>query len=328
MPANPWIFAALAAVTALAPACDLGSLPAVPVTAGAPVRLLILPEAGSSAVLDLLVGAQASLWMDMYLLTDEDAIAALEGRARAGCDVRVTLEPAPYQDEGANQAAFDRLAAAGARARWATPRYTYTHAKAFTVDHARLVVMTLNLTGAGLAGNREYVLVDDDPADVAAAEAVLAADQTGGQAGAAARVVTTPDACRPALTGHIEGAGSSLALETEELTDPTVVAALIAARGRGVGVTVVWPGPAAGAPSVFLSLAAAGIDVRALDGPPVHAKAVSADGRTAYVGSANLTPTSLDHDRELGLALADPSVAAALAATIAGDAARGASPSP
>ena len=317
---------ALALVTGLG--CDLGELPAVPVTAGAPVRLLILPEAGSSAVLDLLVGAQASLWMDMYLLTDEDALAALEGRARAGCDVRVTLEPAPYQAEGANQVAFDRLAAAGARVRWATPRYTYTHAKAFTVDHARLVVMTLNLTGAGLGGNREYVAVDDDPADVAAAEAVLAADQTGAEAAGAARVVTSPDASRPALAGLIAGARSSLALETEELTDPAVVAALSAARARGVAVTVVWPGPAAGAPSAFLGLAAAGIDVRALGGPAVHAKAVSADGRAAYVGSANLTPTSLDHDRELGLDLADPGLAAALAATITKDAASGASPSP
>jgi phosphatidylserine/phosphatidylglycerophosphate/cardiolipin synthase-like enzyme len=315
-------------LSALGAACQVGGLATPPAAASAPVHLAVLPEAGQAAVLDLLAGAQASLWMDMYLLTADDAIAALEGRARAGCDVRVTLEPAPYQDEGANQAAYDRLAAAGVRVRWATPRYTYTHAKAFTVDHARLVVMTLNLTGAGLGGNREFVAVDDDPADVAAAEAVLAADQTGAAAGAAARVVTSPDASRAALTGLIAGAQSSLALETEELTDPDVVAALRAARGRGVAVTVVWPGPAAGAARAFLDLAAAGIEVRALDGPAVHAKAIAADGQAAYVGSANLTPTSLDHDRELGLRLTDAGVAAALAATIAADAARGAVPSP
>ena len=39
----------------------------------------------------------------MYLLTDARAIAALADRARAGCDVRVILEPAPYLNEDANQ---------------------------------------------------------------------------------------------------------------------------------------------------------------------------------------------------------------------------------
>jgi phosphatidylserine/phosphatidylglycerophosphate/cardiolipin synthase-like enzyme len=308
--------------------CDLTSPPSAPRATPAPVTLLVEPEAGPSAVLDLLVSARVSLWVEMYLLTSEDAIAALDGRARAGCDVRVTLEPAPFQSEGANQEAYDRLAAAGARVRWATARFSYTHAKSFSVDHARLVVMTLNLTGSGLGGNREYAVVDDDRADVAAAETIFDADQAGAEAGAAARVVSSPDASRPTLAGLIDGAAQTLALETEELTDPAIVSALVAARGRGVAVTLVWPGPAVGAGSAFLTLAAAGASVRALDGPSIHAKAVSTDGRVAYVGSANLTPTSLDRNRELGLLLADAPLAAALAATIAADAARGAAPSP
>ena len=45
----------------------------------------------------------------MYLLTDARAVAALADRARAGCDVRVILEPAPYLNEEANQMAADTL---------------------------------------------------------------------------------------------------------------------------------------------------------------------------------------------------------------------------
>lgn len=320
------LFVACAAVVGVT-GCELASLPSAPRPVAAPVTLLVEPEAGPSAVLDLIAAARVSLWMEMYLLTSEEAIAALEERARAGCDVRVTLEPAPFQSEGANQDAYDRMTAAGARVRWATARFSYTHAKAFSVDHARLVVMTLNLTGAGLGGNREYAVVDDYRADVAAAEAIFDADQSGAEAGAAGRVVTSPDASRPALAGLIDGAALSVAVETEELTDPAIVASLVAARSRGVAVTLVWPGPAAGAASAFLTLEAAGITVRALDAPAIHAKAVSADGRLAYVGSANLTPTSLDRNRELGLLLAEAPLAGALAAVIAADAARGAAPS-
>jgi len=227
-------------------------------------------------------------------------------------------------DEGANQSAFDALTAAGAAVRWSTPRFTFTHAKTLIVDHARLLVMTLNLTAAGLGGNREYAAIDDDAGDVAAAEAIVAADETGDVAAAAGRLVSSPDASRPALTGLIDAASRSLAIETEELTDPAIVAALVAARDRGVAITLVWPGPTGG--GAFATVAAAGAVVRAVAEPAIHAKVVVADARSLYLGSANFTATSLDRNRELGLRIDDPEVARRVAATVADDAARGVAP--
>jgi len=263
--------------------------------------------------------------MEMYLLTDTRALAALAARARAGCDVRVVLEPAPYQNEDGNQAAFAELTAAGASVRWSTPRFSYTHAKALVVDHARLAVLTLNLTAAGLGSNREYAVIDDDPTDVAAADALFAADETGDAAVPGGRLVTSPDTSRAALTGLIDGARATLAIETEELTDPGIVGALTAARARGVAVTLVWPGPA-DTGSAFATLAAAGATVRAVSAPAIHAKAVVADGHTLYVGSANFTPTSLDRNREIGIRLEDSSIGGHIAATVVDDAARGIAP--
>jgi phosphatidylserine/phosphatidylglycerophosphate/cardiolipin synthase-like enzyme len=321
---RPLAVLTLAVLPALA-ACG-PVVPTVAERAGGPVALVIQPDAGPEPIVALMAAARTSIWMEMYLLTDARAIAALAGRARAGCDVRVILEPAPYLNEDANAAAAAELTAAGALVRWSTPRFSYTHAKTLIIDHARLAVMTLNLTDAGLGGgNREYAAIDDDPADIAAAEAIFAADETGDIAGARGRLITSPDASRAALTGMITQATLSLAIETEELTDPAIVAALLAARARGVAVTLVWPGPpdtGAG----FAMLAAAGATVRAVVDPTIHAKVVIADGRTAYLGSANFTPTSLDRNRELGLRLDDPDVARRVAATVANDAARGVPP--
>jgi phosphatidylserine/phosphatidylglycerophosphate/cardiolipin synthase-like enzyme len=317
---------ALTLAFALAPAaCDLGPPAAGSGRAAHPVALIVEPDAGADAILSLVAAARASVWMEMYLLTDQRAIDALADRARAGCDVRVILEPAPYMSEGSNQPAFDALTAAGARVRWSTARFTYTHAKALIVDHARLAVMTLNLTASGLGGNREYAAIDDDATDVAAAEAVFTADETGDVAGAAGRLVTSPDASRAALTDLIDHAALSLAIETEELTDAAIVAALAAARARGVAVTLVWPGPPDAAGS-FATLAAAGAVVRALAAPAIHAKVVVTDARTLYLGSANFTATSLDHNRELGLLIDDTGIARLVAATVADDAARGVAP--
>jgi cardiolipin synthase len=319
-----WLACAAAAGSCAPP---FPSRPGTTPTSPGSVALLIEPEAGSAAVIDLVASAHASLWMEMYLLTAGDAIGALADRARAGCDVRVILEPAPYQDAGGNQPAFDQLSAAGVNVRWSTSRFTYTHAKSFIVDHSRLVILTLNLTGAGLAGNREYAALDDDPTDVAAAEAIFAADQLGAPAAVpGGRLVTSPESTRPSLLALIGDARSSLALETEELTDAAIVGALLDARARGVAVTLAWPGPAATAGSSFLALAAAGAVVRAATAPPIHGKVAVADDRTLYLGSANLTPTSLDDNREMGLRLEQPAMAAQVAATVAGDAAAGTTP--
>ena len=155
---------------------------------------------------------------------------------------------------------------------------------------------------------------------------MFAADQTGDVAGAAGRLVTSPDASRTALTDLIARAAASLAIETEELTDPAIIAALTGARDRGVALTLVWPGPSDGGGAAFAALAAAGAVVRAVAEPAIHAKVVVADGRRLYLGSANFTATSLDHNRELGLVLDDAGLARRVAATVVSDAARGAAP--
>jgi phosphatidylserine/phosphatidylglycerophosphate/cardiolipin synthase-like enzyme len=312
---------------ACVPAPPLPDGPPPPLPSGS-TRLLVEPDAGPDAVLSLVGAAQSALWMEMYLLTDDDAIDALVGRRQAGCDVRVLLEPHPYQADGANQPAYDRLAAAGVDVRWTAARFAYTHAKFAVVDHARLLALTLNLTRAGLAGNREYAVVDDAPADVAAAEAIIAADLTGGTPAAAARVVASPDGSRPALAALVAGAARTLAVEMEELSDPALAQALADAGARGVAVAVVLPasGRSAATDAAARRLLDAGADVRALGAPDVHAKAVVADGRRMYVGSANLTTGSLDANRELGLLVEDLAAVQTVAATIAADLAAGRPP--
>jgi cardiolipin synthase A/B len=315
------------AAACLTVACGAG-LDARPAPSAAPVRVLVEPEAGADAVLGLFAAARRSLWMEMYLLTDTSTIDALVARSRAGVDVRVILEPHPYQADGANDDAFARLGAGGVLVAWASPRFALTHAKLAVVDHARLVALTLNLTRSGLAGNREYAVVDDDARDVAAADALVTADLAGVVPGATSgRVLASPTTMRPALAAALARAARSVAVEMEELSDPALVNALAAARARGCAVSVALPGAGTSAATNdgARRLAAAGVVVRLVDAPQVHAKAVVADD-WLYVGSANLTTASLDANREVGLALRDAAALRLVAGTIADDLGRGRAP--
>jgi phosphatidylserine/phosphatidylglycerophosphate/cardiolipin synthase-like enzyme len=325
-----WLTARLVVAAFSLPAC----LPAPRPTAGPPaVRVLTEPDAGPGAALALLGEARRALWMEMYLLTDEDAIAAIVARRQAGCDVRVILEPHPYLDDGANDPAFAALAAAGVTVRWANPRFALTHAKLAIVDHVRLVVLTLNLTRAGLAENREYVAVDDDPADVAAAEGIVAADLAGAVSppiGSRSRVLVSPGGTRAGIETVVGAATSTLEIEMEELSDTTVVDGLITAVARGVAVSVGLPatGRSAATDTAAARLAAGGVAVRLVGTPPLHAKAIVADGSLVYVGSANLTTASLDDNREVGLILADPATSRIVGSYITADLGQGAPSSP
>jgi cardiolipin synthase A/B len=295
-------------------------------TNAAPVRLLVEPDAGPDAVVSLMAGARRSLWMEMYLLTDEGALDALVARRQAGVDVRVVLEPHPFGADGANQGAFERLSASGAVVSWASPRFALTHAKYFVVDGARLVVMTLNLTRAGLGANREYVVVDDDARDVDAATAIFEGDRAGAAPSppAASRLVASPTSARAPLAEAVAHAARAVVVEMEELSDAAFVTALGEARSRGCDVSVALPGAGRSGATTAAArrLAEAGVVVRAVDAPTIHAKAILADD-WLYVGSENLTTASLDANREMGLALTDAAARAAVAATIGGDLASG-----
>jgi phosphatidylserine/phosphatidylglycerophosphate/cardiolipin synthase-like enzyme len=51
----------------------------------------------------------------------------------------------------------------------------------------------------------------------------------------------------------------------------------------------------------------------------VHAKVIVVDGRRAFVGSENLSTASLDHNREVGVIVADPGAIQTLESTFDGD---------
>ncbi|HEX2660636.1 MAG TPA: phospholipase D-like domain-containing protein, partial [Polyangia bacterium] len=66
-------------------------------------------------------------------------------------------------------------------------------------------------------------------------------------------------------------------------------------------------------------LADAGVAVRALATPTLHAKAMVADRQVTYLGSVNFTRASFDDNREVGVVTRDAAIAARVGATLAAD---------
>jgi phosphatidylserine/phosphatidylglycerophosphate/cardiolipin synthase-like enzyme len=301
------------------------------VTLGAGVRhvdVIVEPDDGVRALTRAIRDATRSIWLTMYLLTNRTIIHALEYAHASGVQVRVILEPHPYgMRSNPNRYAYNNLRAADIPVHWASPRFRLTHEKCMLVDGATAYIMTSNFTLSAFKYNREFVVVDHDARDVATLRALFSADWNDRPyAPRDPNLPVSPADARPLLTALIRSARHTLDVYAEELQDTGMERALAAAARRGVRVRVILPapsGPDRDAPGVAL-IRAAGAQVHRLRQSYlyVHAKAIIADGRRAFVGSENLSTASLDHNREVGVIVADPGAIQTLESTFDRDWAR------
>ena len=326
---------AAAIATALAAGCatraQVATAPlAAPTPPAGALSILTEPDQGVAPIYALLASAQHSIDLTMYELVDPQAVAVLEAAAARDVAVRVILDA--NREKAANKQAFGDLSAHGVHVVWADPRYAATHEKCVVIDRAVAAVMSLNLTARYYDDTRDFAVLDRQPADVQAIEAVFNADFTHHKtaSASAADLVWSPGA-QGILLSLIDSATTTLLVENEEMALPAVTSALERSARRGVHITVVMTRQDDWA-SDFDKLTKARVDVRTYSPTAslyIHAKAIIVDDGTprqkAFVGSQNFSSASLNHNRELGLLTSDPTVVATLAQTVKSDAA-GATP--
>ena len=274
--------------------------------------------------------------MTMYSLSDPKATAALIAAASRGVKVRVLLNSDANGGGGreVNQAAYDELKAHGVRVKWAWPGVLW-HQKSIVRDGKAAAIMTCNLYAPYYPVVRDFAVITDNHPTVSGMLATFNADfantrraPTRGDAPEGSALVWSPGA-QSRLVGLIRSAaaGSTLYAETEQLDSPAIEQALVAAAKRGVTVNLTMTFSASYAEAMD-TLVAGGVHVSTyVANAPlyIHAKAISVNNKTVYVGSANFTTAMTSADRNVGIITSNPAVAHGVTATMASDFA-GASP--
>jgi phosphatidylserine/phosphatidylglycerophosphate/cardiolipin synthase-like enzyme len=269
---------------------------------------------GMQPVYSFVLSAKRSVDMTMYELADSTMEADLIADRRRGVEVRVILDT--NRERSRNLAAFNALTAGGVKVEWADTTYEATHQKTITVDHARSLVLTGNLTSEYCTTTRDFGVVDTDAADVAAIEAVFDADL-------AHRPITPSDGAdlvwspgsEAQMLAVITGARHTLSIENEEMGDSAVTNAIVAAAERGVRVEVTMTADTAYDSDLGSIVRAGGhVHLYADDSWDlyIHAKATIADAgfvtQRIYVGSINFSSASMEDNRELGIITTDPTI--------------------
>ena len=297
------------------------------------VTIQVEPTDNGAAVEAAIRAAKTSVHMTMYLLTDPKVMDALGDLKDAGKDVKVVLNKTFPPNGGDNSPAYATLKGRGVNVVYAPAAYTFTHEKAVIIDNAKVLIMTMNLTQTN--DNREFIATDGDTADVADAEKLFAADFAGNSVTvASSKLVMSPPAASPVdarsrLIALVDSAKTSLDVEVQSLSDTALTDAIIRAHQAKVAVRVVIsgaPGASAGEQAATAKLKAAGVPIKGVVVPYIHAKAIVVDGATVFVGSQNFTLTALVANRELGVVTDAPAEVAKVDAIIAQDFAAGTTP--
>jgi phosphatidylserine/phosphatidylglycerophosphate/cardiolipin synthase-like enzyme len=236
----------------------------------------------------------------VYQLTSPAIREALRAKAAAGVEVHVILDA---KQQPVNQTTFDVLTAAGAQVQWSDPAFTYTHAKFTIADEAVAVISTGNYDTFVRSG-RNFGAIDRDALDVRALVGLFDADWTHVAPKLdCTRLVVSPNNSRARHLELLRSATQTLIVESMQFSDSQVRQAVLERKQAGVAVRVLLAAPSwVGAnQSAGAWLKANGIEARWRSSPAVHVKAFVIDGATAFLGSENLSYTSLSSNREVGL---------------------------
>ena len=289
------------------------------------LQVFVEPDAGDSVITSAIQGAQKSVWVEMYLLTDRKIISALEEAAHNHIDVRVMLETHPYGGSGSVSPTetLNRLQAAGVQTKSTNPTFALTHEKGMVIDNKTAYITTANYTLSALGSshsteNREYGIIDTNTQDVQSVADIFNADwnRSSFQLNDP-NLVVSPINSRTSFESLIDSAHKSLQIEAEEMQDSAIEQALTKAAQRGVQVQIILPSPSstssesAGSDSNsqgIQTIKQGGAQVKEDPHLYMHAKIIVVDGQKAFVGSENISSASLDRNRELGIIVSDQGV--------------------
>jgi phosphatidylserine/phosphatidylglycerophosphate/cardiolipin synthase-like enzyme len=299
------------------------------------------PDKGATPLYALINNAHKSIDMTMYALEDTGFLNDLLNACKRSVTVRVILDQ--NNEKSANTSAFTQLnAQPNCTAVWANKAFLATHQKSIVIDATQAAIMSLNLESRYYSTSRDFAIIENDAADVAAIEATFNADfaagtTSSGTSGASDfnytpspgdHLIWSPTTAQTALVNLIAFAKKTLLIENEELaTSATpILTALETACRNGVQVQVAMVNNASYASS-FAAITNAGCSLHtypnSTTGFYIHAKAVVADyglpTQNAYMGSINYSNASMNSNRELGMFVTDEPTITSLHDTMLAD---------
>jgi cardiolipin synthase A/B len=282
-------------------------------SAGYAHRLVVQPDDGRKALLEVLDNARESITLTIYEIDDPEINAALIRAATRGVKVRILYNYYSFCFTGREyrlEPALNAFETAGIQLCRAPREFLITHQKTFTVDGKTSIVMSFNLQPNYFSTTRDFAIITTVPDEVGEIARVFEADWSARNiVPEVPSLVWSPVNSRQKLLSLIASATKTLDIYNEEAEDFLILQAMIEAAKRGVNVRFI--SAQLGERGLDRNqegrdlLNSHGIRAKCVTFPYIHAKMILADYKAphaqAFIGSENFSKASLDKNRELGI---------------------------
>lgn len=300
-----------------------------------PEHIIIYPNehglVAKNVILDEIKSAHTSIQMSIYQIRDADIVKALCEKSNAGLDVDVMYEPTPYmhafnQKTGDDTDLFLLLTNSNVHLhqrpenlKTLFPNGHY-HARYIILDNSRFLLTTGNFDETTFDHCRDFgvVLTKEKNEAIFTTLAELFMRDIGDQSISDLpnyeTLIIGPHFQREKILAYLAKSTKNIKMYQQFFNDTIIreyVESLIADKGIKVEIVMMaYPtnydfDPNAEAQD-FLSKA--GADVRLMDHLYAHARAVIIDDMYALIGTTQMSPPSLEENREICIVIEGPSV--------------------
>jgi len=286
-----------------------------------PSEVFVAPDGVEGLLTDFIASATETLDVQMYILSTDSMIEALRQSA-AERHVRVRLIVDRNRTDSI--AAAEELEAAGVEWRPSPEGFSFYHIKTLVADGRRALVFSGNFNDFAMTRERNYGAILNDADDIADITRVFDHDWTGTSEPVeldCTRMVVSPVNSRDRIESLVGGAIHRLRIQELGFGDDALLALVRERVAAGVEVQVLLADPSwiGSNTEDAAALREAGADVRIYTRHRNHAKLIIADEGAAFIGSENVSATSLDKNREMGVVLTDDASLGTLSATFDDD---------
>lgn len=268
------------------------------------------PEDGLTPILERIKGANKQILVEVYIMSDPQIISELIAADQRGVDVRVILEQKPFGGSNLNQKSRKTLEVGGVNVQWSQKTFRFTHEKVVVFDDTEICILNANLSTSAFLKNREFSICSANPLEVKELQGIFWADWNGTAVNLnQENLVISPVNSRGKLISLLKQARNHIEIVMEILNDDEAVAVL-KERAQQISVRVLLPEPEQilADKDAAEQLGRSGGWVRKLGNPYLHAKLILIDSERAYVGSINLSASSFDENREVGIIVSQPEI--------------------
>ena len=273
------------------------------------MKLITQPQDGLAPLLKAVRKARKTIDIVIFRFDRTELEEALEAAVARGITVRALIAHTNRGGEAQLRKLEMRLLKAGvlvARTADDLPRY---HGKMMIVDNV-LHVFGFNYTKLDIEKSRSFGIVTSDKKLVKEALSLYEADTTRKPyVPGYDRLIVSPETSRARLAAFVKGAKKQLLIYDAKVYDNGIQKILIDRVRAGVEIRIIGK----------LEKPIDGVEARKLAPLRLHVRAIIRDGNAAFVGSQSLRKLELDRRREVGVVIANTTIAKKMQAVFEAD---------